>query len=321
MPFRRSARFALMLLLAFGAAAQEVVFDTVEEGRRRIREDDGFLSRTGDFERATRLKTNGPVTAAQFADFLAGTVREWSPQRRAKVQQAFDAIQPALARLALPLPKPVHLVHTTGEGEGYAAYTRGEAVILPTGDIDRNDDLKSLLAHELFHVASRANPAMRDRVYAAIGFEPCGEVLLPPALRARRLTNPDAPVDRHAIRVEVDGSPVWAVPVIHLTPDANKPGQRGEFFDHLVSELLVVERTAAGGNRVPGGPSGKRVSMDDAKGFWERVGRNTTYAYHPEEILADNFAMLATGAKGAKSPEVLERVRKAIAGPGKTRPD
>jgi hypothetical protein len=49
-------------------------------------------------------------------------------------------------------------------------------------------------------------------------------------------------------------------------------------------------------------------------GLFEQIGRNTQYLWHPEEILADNFAILVLGELSAKplsppSPEVLERLR------------
>jgi len=50
------------------------------------------------------------------------------------------------------------------------------------------------------------------------------------------------------------------------------------------------------------------------------VGRNTRYLWHPEEILADNFALLFLGLlRGAPpqlpSPDVLERMRAILVRP------
>jgi len=39
------------------------------------------------------------------------------------------------------------------------------------------------------------------------------------------------------------------------------------------------------------------------------IGRNTGYVIHAEEILASNFELLVHGTAGARSPEVLERIR------------
>ena len=46
----------------------------------------------------------------------------------------------------------------------------------------------------------------------------------------------------------------------------------------------------------------------------EKIGRNTGYLIHAEEMLADNFALLVTRATNVPSPEVLARIREALRG-------
>ena len=43
-------------------------------------------------------------------------------------------------------------------------------------------------------------------------------------------------------------------------------------------------------------------------GFFDQVGTNSQYIIHPEEILADNFALLVTGDGKIRLPEVLSRM-------------
>jgi hypothetical protein len=171
--------------------------------------------------------------------------------------------------------------------------------------------LKQLLAHELFHVVSRANPGLRDRLYRVVGFEPCGEVEHPAALRARRITNPDAPVNAHAIEVDVAGTKSWGVPILYSSASEFDPAGGKTFFSYLTFELLLIERTGDGGHRLLAGPDGqpRLVPIDKAGGYAERIGRNTGYVIHPEEIVADNFMLLVTGTAGAKSPGILDRLR------------
>ena len=50
-----------------------------------------------------------------------------------------------------------------------AAYCRRQAIILPASETKKSDDeLRNLLTHELFHILSRANPELRDKLYAVI---------------------------------------------------------------------------------------------------------------------------------------------------------
>jgi hypothetical protein len=60
------------------------------------------------------------------------------------------------------------------------------------------------------------------------------------------------------------------------------------------------------------GSSPKLVGMPGISGFMEQVGRNTQYIIHPEEILADNFAMLVLGEPNVPSPEVLQKMREVL---------
>jgi len=54
------------------------------------------------------------------------------------------------------------------------------------------------------------------------------------------------------------------------------------------------------------------LAVSAVSGFSEQVGRNTGYIIHPEEILADNFALMVTG-RSAESPEVLRKLRELFA--------
>jgi hypothetical protein len=63
---------------------------------------------------------------------------------------------------------------------------------------------------------------------------------------------------------------------------------------------------------VVGGGHARSSSVRFASGFFEQVGRNTDYLIHPEEILADNFALLVVGDKRIVSPEVINRIKKVL---------
>jgi hypothetical protein len=47
-----------------------------------------------------------------------------------------------------------------------------------------------------------------------IGFTKCGEVEFPSDLKSRKITNPDAPRNDHAIQIRVGGEEVRAVPIL-----------------------------------------------------------------------------------------------------------
>jgi hypothetical protein len=77
---------------------------------------------------------------------------------------------------------------------------------------------------------------------------------------------------------------------------------------------LLVEKDGRSGNlkAVTEGSSPKLVGMERVSGFMEQVGKNTDYIIHPEEILADNFALLVLNEPKVASPEILQKMREVL---------
>jgi hypothetical protein len=205
------------------------------------------------------------------------------------------------------------LVTTSGAEEGGAAYTRGDAIILPDKVLaEERGKLDQIVAHELFHVISRRDPARRDRLYRVIGFERCPDYVFPPELAARRITNPDAPHNDHRIRIRDGETEVWAIPVLYAEPGRYDPARGGEFFDYLQFRLAVVDAASRGTRLVEVG----RIDR-----FFDQVGRNTKYIIHPEEILADNFALaLSSKADAAPAPAIPKAILGILRESGNPRP-
>jgi hypothetical protein len=289
-----------------------ISFATVEQGRAILTNRDDFVSRLSAFDRAARMKTDHDVTEQEYLAFVAKNVLEWTPDEKDAVRSAFDGLAAKLSDLNLPFPKTILFIKTTGDEEGHAEYTRANAIILPQNALaaNRRSALRGTIAHELFHVLSRNAPDLRERAYAVIGFQPCGEVPFPPTLAARKITNPDAPKNDHCIHVESGPLSVWAVPILFSKSDHYNPANGGEFFDYLVFEFLVVENS---GSHATYDPS-KVTLLDVGKiqGFYEQVGRNTDYIIHPEEILADNFEYLLIGKPNLPSPDVQRKLAVAL---------
>lgn len=298
-----------LLVTASLAGAHEIDFASIETARGVLGVRDDFVSRLSPFDRAARLKAARDVSEAEYLAFARAAAREWLPDERARLTDAFAAIEPKLAALLPQLDAPILLIKTSGQEEGGAGYTRANAVMLPRVLADERE-LQRLLAHEIFHIASRGHPDLKRALYRAIGFEECGEVVLPPALAARKMTNPDAPANAHCIELQVDGSNVWGMPILLSREERYDPAAGIEFFGYLTLSMLLVDRTAADAPRPlerDGAPA--LVPPNRVTGFLEQVGRNTEYIIHAEEILASNFEILVLGEQGAPSPEVLERLR------------
>ena len=306
---------ALLLALWFTSfesahAATAFEFATVEQGRAIITARDEYVQRLTPLERALKMKSEAAVSEAEFLQRLAASIQPWPESERAAVQAGLDSIRPRLAELNLPLPATVVFVRFTGAVEGNSPHTRGNAVLLTEELLQRPAFLPHLIAHELFHIASRQNKAWRDAMYATIGFMPIEEVALPPTLASRKITNPDAPRIDVAIKVQTSLGSAWVTPLIQATVDRYDAHQGGEFFKFMKLSWLEVAR----GEGVPARAQVMQPQLRETaelSGFVEQIGRNTGYIIHPEEILAENFAQLATGKTGP-SPEIHQRLLEAL---------
>lgn len=302
---------ALAGAMPFAACAHEIEFASIEQGRAVLGARDEFVARLSPFDRAARMQSADAVAEDEYLAFARAAAREWSNDERSRIANAFAAIEPALAALLPELAAPILLVKTSGEEEGGAGYTRAGAIMLPQALTDERE-LERLLAHEIFHVVSRNNPDLKRALYRSIGFEECGEVVLPPALAARKMTNPDAPVNEHCIEVQVNGESVWGMPILLSRQERYDPAAGVPFFGYLTLSMLLVDRSGGAGTPARalernGAPA--LVPFNRVAGLLEQIGRNTEYVIHAEEILASNFERLVLGEAGAPSPKVLERMR------------
>lgn len=292
-----------------------VTFATAGEGRKILTTRDDFIRALSPFDRAARVKTEKDVSEKEFVAFVGRNVLDWTEAEKASLLRALDRLRTPFDRWALPWPTVIRAVKTTGREEGGAAYTRDHALILPQNVLTPSRPLAPrLVAHELFHILSRSNPGLRDRLYQAIGFEKCAEPDLPEMLRSRKITNPDAPANDHCIRVQVAGTDAWAVPILFSRTSYDvKTG--GDFFQYMQFELLLVDRQGESRTTKPiyEGLQPRLVEVGEIAGFFEQVGRNTQYIIHPEEILADNFADLVMQDRSSPSPEILKKMEAVLA--------
>lgn len=290
-------------------------FATQDEGRAILTAKDEFIQRLSPFDRSARVKTDKAISEHDFLQFVGRQVIDWTKEEIQTMQAAIEAIHPLLRDLPLSLPQTVQFIKTTGTEEGNAAYTRATAIVLPKSELGKNkEDLKKLICHELFHILSRQNPELREKLYAIIGFTKCNEIELSPELQRRKITNPDAPRNDHLIRLKISGQESLAVPVLLSRVETYDVKSGGEFFAYLQFQFLVVEKLpgSADFKAVTEGSSPRLVGPGDVSGFMEQIGNNTQYIIHPEEILADNFALLVLGEHNIPSPEIPRKMREAL---------
>jgi hypothetical protein len=293
----------------------QIRFATPDEGKALLTADDPFTASLSRFDLQCRLKTDKEVTLADWKKLVEQQVRPWEPAEIENVLQSLARLQKRLENFRLPLPPTIHLVRTTGDEEANAAYTRGASIALPN-KVMRYDaaQLDRLLAHELFHIISRHDGALRAKLYAIIGFEVCQPIELPASLAPRRITNPDAPLIDCTISLTAkDGREVTTAPVLYAESKQYDATSGKSLFQSLLFRLLIVERR--GDRFVPRLANGQPVVINprEEPAYLEKIGQNTNYIIHPDEILADNFVRLVMNDQNVPTPRILEEMRTALA--------
>lgn len=292
-----------------------VAFATIDEGKQILTAQDDFVRRMSPFDRAARMKTDNKISEEKYLEFVGENVLEWDDVEKEKITTAFRGVQAEFDSLSLPFPKKIFIIKTTGNEEGGAPYTRSNAIVIPKDDLQASTQkIQKTICHELFHIISRANPELREKLYAAIGFMKCNEVTFPLELKSRKITNPDAPRNDHYIQLQIRGEECWAVPILFSSTEKYNVERGGEFFNYLQFQLLLVEKNDNSPAVKPIYDSQKPrlVDMQHVSGFFEQVGKNTRYIIHPEEILADNFALMVLKEKNLPSPSIIKKLEEIL---------
>jgi hypothetical protein len=282
--------------------------------------DDAYTSRMSQFDRMLRLKSTLRVSPAEYFEHMAGNALAWTNADRARLTPLLKRLSNALGGYRLPLPPAVLLIKTTGQEEVGDGHTRANAIVLPLHSLAEDDEtLFFLIAHELFHVMTRHDAGFRQAAYALVGFRLGPEVDLPAAIAPLQITNPDAPRHDSFVELRAGGRAVNVVPVL-LSRSAVFDPEIGDELDQYWSlRLMVIDQPSPADAPVAAMRNGAPVllRLNEVNGYVEKVGKNTRYIIHAEEVLAENFAFLVTGEVVAE-PQRVEALRQLLSGAGRS---
>jgi len=268
-----------------------------------------------------------PEAVAHLKKLFESSVVDWTqPEVDALTQACRKVLARSKARAVGFVPSDWKFVKTSGVEEGGAAYTRGDVIILSAQKLTAGDmPLDRLVAHETCHVYGRLHPETRKELIKRLGFRVVGPVDLGDAMGPRRLTNPDAPVTDSIIRVKTpEGVEFDAAMVLYSSQPRFNPQLGRGVFPYLKFGLVPVAEIGGGEFGVAGtGAAIPQVySPDRVTGFYEQAGRNTRYILGPDEILAENLAILLSSDDpnlGAADPRIPQDLG-AIVGASREEP-
>ena len=286
-----------------------------KEAAKILGTEDEFIAAMSPFDRSARMQTDREVSKKEFLKFVVLQARSFSNAESERLKVTFASIRKKLStlNLKLGLPPTITVIKTTGEEEGGAAYCRGRVIVIPQRFLKRPGKLlEDTIIHELFHVLSRTNPQLRRDLYAIVGFLPCGEVPLPQELVHHKITNPDALRNDYYVEVGFEGQRVQVIPILFSSSEKYDVQRGGRFFSYLVFRLMAVKERD--GKWVPKLVQGKPLLLEASivPEYMQKVGRNTQYIIHPEEVLADNFRLMVNQTKNAPTPRIPARMKELL---------
>lgn len=274
---------------------------TAAEGRAVLAAEDDFTRALGSFDRSFRMRTTEPVDDAALRHYLGEQADDFTAEESTAWEEAIAMLARGAQGIGAFLPPEVLVVKTTGREEREHAYTRANAIVLPATRVRtfRGERAYRLLAHELFHVASRTSPALRNATYGLLGFVPFGPIAPPPELDDKRMTNPDAHVLGHYVLM---GERAFVPLLVCPRPLAEVLDEK-TVLGAVNAMLLEVEPASASAVR---DASGAPVLVDArTPEFSKLLERNSSYTIHPEEALADNLSLMIRRRLGT-SPAIAD---------------
>jgi len=321
MPGKFRALVVLLLLRVVFAFSQDtyklqdgtvVALPDTSYGKQLIKVEDEYTAVLSKFDLQSKTgRTDNP----KLIDYLNNASKQvliWKDSDRPIISNTVASISAKIRALGLKLnmPDTIFIIKSTMKEEGGAdGYTRRNCIFLNEEYFwSDGSGVENLLIHELFHVLSRYDRDMRERVYNTLGFKKCNDVTYPKEIADLRISNPDAPHNNFYLTVKYGGKPVDVMMILYSSGQYSG----GSFFRYIKIGLMVVD--GDGLNKAPAYKDGKPwiLEIPDVKNFYEQVGKNTDYMIHEEEICADQFVILLSQNIIIPNEDLIVAMRKAM---------
>jgi hypothetical protein len=291
----------------------KIVFANTKQAIDILSKEDNYIKGLSKFDYASKMKSSHALNLNERKALYSKAVLSWNNTEKERVKNSANEILKKIKGWNLNLPSKIVFITTNGNEEGNASYTRTNAITLPKTMLkyyENPKDLEGLIAHELFHVYSRYNKNLRDKMYGIIHFKKCAELQFPKEIKDLKISNPDAPANNYYINATYKNKLYSFIPIIY----SSKPydiKSNASFFQSLKEGMLAVKIVNSKPQTIYENGSPLIVSKDQLADFYKQIGKNTNYTYHPEETMADNFELLVLGEK-VPSKWVLDDLKKVI---------
>lgn len=273
-------------------ASVEIISDEINGFFENISMVDMQIQMNSDCaDRATCLK--------MYKEFLSRDVESFTSEEIENLKVTYKmTMEKVIAANPNILPDEIQLIKTKTKHYGPSVYyTRENIIVIPANELVSNNSaaMEKVTYHELFHIISRYNPNLKDKVYELIGFKKIDkDLVIPNALSKIMLLNPDGIEMHHYIQLKdsVQNRSLDVVPIIVSNTKQYLEGKNA-FFSYLQFSMYEMIENADGKYTLVCDDNGySTFTLRNAEDFYAQIQDNTGYIIHPDEILADNFMMI-----------------------------
>lgn len=150
------------------AHAQQFAFATRAQARETLGRHDEYVRATAPLERAMLLRTRREVTPQQYAAAMGESALEWTEEERRTIGEALPRLERFLGAMRWKGPATILLIKASSRLMDGFPHTRANAIVLQApmlrDALASSELMDYLLAHEAFHVLTRANAGLRDEL-------------------------------------------------------------------------------------------------------------------------------------------------------------
>lgn len=271
-----------------------------------VDQEDGFFEEVGILDMKIQMKRNYPsatsrdVVLRDYKKFLQEDITTFSSREKEGLTKVFNMAFELCQKINGDIyPENLQLLKSKGGPYGTATfYTRDNSIVIPAGLLAPGNIplILDVALHEIFHIFSRYHPERRKELYATIGFKPVEKDLLAlsDSLKYRLLLNPDGINYGYLIKLQTpEGRKIQALPlIVSKKPDFDP--EDPAFFSYLQFDLYEIKPPFVRRIEVLAKEDGSStINFQNIPNFFEQIKDNTQYIIHPDEILADNFVLVA----------------------------
>ncbi|WP_053991277.1 hypothetical protein [Mangrovimonas sp. TPBH4] len=279
-----------------------IILADSSEAKSAVSQHDSYIKNLTSFDIQSKVKRLGELS---YKDYLANAqlfLYDWKPYEEQYFKSIINQVEKQIKKkkYKFNLPDEILVIKSAMHEEGgLNGFTRENYMVLNLDSLSHH-----LFEHELFHIISRYNRDKIYKAYSVLGFKPCNEVEIPSTIINFKISNPDAPFNNFYIELEHNKKPIEALMLLY----SNRPYSGGKFFSYVNKGLMLLKGDDNSKEAILDG--GRPIILDysEVNGLYEKIGKNTGYNIHQEEVTADHFSMALNDIKNLPDQHLVDKL-------------